>query len=144
MALADEVLAEHGYGKEAALAGDHGNLIAELLMNKKGHLFQQAFNLWSQKVYQGTAENGVGFASYLESNGFKASDFKTSAQTLFNNVKNGNDTQSKVAKLEVTVKADDGFSTQVRAKTLYQEGLHDVTGTGKYYQIDNLVSDDGH
>ena len=77
-------------------------------------------------------------ANQLYQQGIKLNDFQTGVDTMYTQARYGATTQQSETALNITL--SDGLTGEIVNRGLYEGGLYDTTGTGKYFAMNNKGS----
>ena len=129
-------LGASGHSQAAAEAqGDPQLLLTEAL---KYNVFPQALQKFKNLEYSMSGGSEVMEANQLYQQGIKLNDFQTGVDTMYTQAKYGASTQQAETALNITL--SDGLTGEIVNRGLYEGGLYDTTGTGKYFAMNNKGS----
>ena len=129
-------LGASGHSQAAAEAqGDPQLLLTEAL---KYNVFPQALQQFKNLEYSMSGGSEIMEANQLYQQGIKLNDFQTGVDTMYTQAKYGATTQQSETALNITL--SDGLTGEIVNRGLYEGGLYDTTGTGKYFAMNNKGS----
>lgn len=129
-------LGASGHSQAAAEAqGDPQLLLTEAL---KYNVFPQALQRFKNLEYSMSGGSEIMEANQLYQQGIKLNDFQTGVDTMYTQAKYGATTQQSETALNITL--SDGLTGEIVNRGLYEGGLYDTTGTGKYFAMNNKGS----
>lgn len=147
LALTRELNAK-GYAKQASELAATPQLLMQFALSHG--VFKGALSNFSRMYYNAAGGQQLAYEAMLVKTGLKASDVQSSLQTMYNqtkkNVKSNSSSNSNSKKqvanspqvLEIRLR--EGMIGKVIAGGKYQQGLHDVTGTGQYFSMKNFTT----
>ena len=146
-----------GYAEQASELAATPSLLMKFALDH--HVFGGALQNYSRQYYNAAGGRQLAYEALLvKSGGLKASDVQSSLQTMYSQIKtsvnasgnnsssstnsnnNSNKKQTAPQPQVLEIRLQPGTVGKVIANGKYQQGLHDVTGTGHYFAMQNFTT----
>ena len=127
-----------GYARQASELAATPGLLMEFAEDKG--VFDQGLENFSRQYYNAASGQQLAYDALLVKSGLSAADVKTSLGGMYKFTQSG-ETMKQAEKQELLITVGSDLTGKVVSSGNYQAGLHDTTGTGKYFAMHNWTED---